>query len=93
MINKVLPTKIDLESANVLTVMVCFFHLFQSTSSLLGDFKGPPNRPMMTLSPCPPKLNQGVKTCFAPVYFSQSGQKVSPFTGSEMLMLRLTECN
>ena len=25
MINKVLPTKIDLDSANVLTVMVCFF--------------------------------------------------------------------
>ena len=25
MINKVLPTKIDLDFANVLTVMVCFF--------------------------------------------------------------------
>ena len=35
MINKVLPTKIDLDFANVLTVMVCFFHSFQSTSSLI----------------------------------------------------------
>ena len=29
---------------------------------VLGDLKGPPNRPMVTLSPCPPKLNQRVKT-------------------------------
>ena len=32
----------------------------------------------MTLPPCPPKLNQRVKTCFVPVYFL-TGQKVSPF--------------
>ena len=42
--------------------------IYGSGHTLLGDLKGTPNRPMMTLPPCPPKLNQREKTCFVPVY-------------------------